>query len=213
MEVMGLHLSQLRRLAPLFPNNDQLKSFMVDIFHIMFDFCKKSRHVFVKASERTSKNHLRAITPVGLSTLIKLVWKPFKIEFGEIRTRLSEVIAKIEFEINLAEKEEAHAGRTRAAQERTVQTSRWEEAEQFQKRWQSEVEDSEMEKITKSLAPANVLSNHTNFLQAAAFYGYKDIVHILADAGVDVNMEGGVRGTALVSAASAGDVEMVKLLV
>lgn len=122
---------------------------MVDVFHIMFEFCKKARHVFVKASERTSKNHLRAVTPFGLSTLIKLVWKPFKVQFGEIRTRLSEFMAKNDYEINLAEKEEAHAERTRAAQERTVQTSRWEETEQVQKRWQSEVEDSEMEKITK----------------------------------------------------------------
>ncbi|KAH7418982.1 ankyrin repeat-containing domain protein [Cadophora sp. MPI-SDFR-AT-0126] len=161
MEIMGLHLSQLRRLPQLFPNNDQLKSFMVEVFQIMFEFCTKARHVFIKASERTSKNHLRAITPVGLSTLIKLVWKPFKIQFGEIRTRLSDVMAKIEFEINLAEKEEAHAERVRAAQERTVQTSRWEETEQFQKRWQSEVEESGMEKITKWLAPADVLSNHT----------------------------------------------------
>ena len=161
MEIMGLHLSQLRRLPQLFPNNDQLKSFMVEVFQIMFEFCTKARHVFVKASERTSKNHLRAITPVGLSTLIKLVWKPFKVQFGEIRTRLSEVMAKIEFEINLAEKEEAHAERIKAAQNRVVQTRRWQETEQFQKRWQSEVEDSEIEKIIKWLAPADVLSNHT----------------------------------------------------
>ncbi|KAG4428800.1 hypothetical protein IFR05_015719 [Cadophora sp. M221] len=160
MEIMGLNLSQLRRLPQLFPNNEQLKTFMVEVFQIMFDFCGKARHVFVKASERTSKNHLRAVTPVGLSTLIKLVWKPFKIQFGEIRTRLTEVMSKIEFEINLAEKEEAHAERVRAAKDRTVQSNRWEETEQFQKRWQSEVEDSGMEKITKWLAPADVLSNH-----------------------------------------------------
>ncbi|KAL2075283.1 hypothetical protein VTL71DRAFT_226 [Oculimacula yallundae] len=160
MEIMGLHLSQLRRLPQLFPNNEQLKSFMVDVFQIMFEFCTKARHVFVKASDRTTKSHLRAITPVGLSTLIKLVWKPFKLQFGEIRTRLTEVMAKIEFEINLAEKEEAHAERVRTAKDRTVQSSRWEETEQFQKRWQSEIEDAGMEKITKWLAPADVLSNH-----------------------------------------------------
>jgi ankyrin repeat protein len=37
-------------------------------------------------------------------------------------------------------------------------------------------------------------------------------VRVLADAGVDVNEEGGVRGTALVSAASSGDIEMIDLL-
>ncbi len=159
MEIMGLNLSQLRRLPQLFPNNDQLKSFMVEVFQIMFEFCTSARHVFVRASERTSKSHLRAITPIGLSTLIKLVWKPFKLQFGEIRSRLTEVMAKIEFEINLAEKEEAHAERIRASKERTVQNSRWEETENFQKQWQSEAEESSMEKITKWLAPADVLSN------------------------------------------------------
>src|SRR6266487_1919983 len=43
MEVMGLHLSQLRRLPQLFPQNDQLKSFLVEVYQIMFEFCTKAR--------------------------------------------------------------------------------------------------------------------------------------------------------------------------
>jgi hypothetical protein len=120
IEIMGLHLSQLRRLPQLFPNNEQLKSFMVEVYQIMFEFCSKARSVFVQASKRNGKNHLCAATPVGLSTMIKLIWKPFKVQFGDIRTKLSECMTKIDHKINLAEKEEAHAERVRGAQERTV---------------------------------------------------------------------------------------------
>jgi hypothetical protein len=161
MEIMGLHLSQLRRLPQIFPQNAQLKSLMVEVFQIMFEFCNKARSVFVQANERKGKNHLRAVTPIGLSTMIKLIWKPFKIQFGEIRTKLTECMSKIDSEINLAEKEEAHAERVRAAKERTVQASRWEETEQFHKQWKTEVEENGLEKVTKWLAPADVLSNHT----------------------------------------------------
>ncbi|TVY12660.1 Ankyrin repeat domain-containing protein, partial [Lachnellula arida] len=55
--------------------------------------------------------------------------------------------------------------------------------------------------------------HYGNCLQAAAFSGYKDIVRVLAEAGVNVNEKGGVRGTALVSAASSGNIEMINLLV
>lgn len=134
---------------------------MVEVFQIMFEFCGKARDVFVQANERKGKNHLRAITPIGLSTMIKLIWKPFKIQFGEIRTKLTECMAKIDSEINLAEKEEAHAERLRAAKDRTVQKIRWEETEQFHQLWRTETEDDSQKKVAKWLAPADVLSNHS----------------------------------------------------
>lgn len=161
MEIMGLHLSQLRRLPQLFPNNDQLKLFMVEVYQIMFEFCSKARKVFIQAGDRKGKNQLRAITPVGLSTMIKLIWKPFKVQFGDIRSKLSECMIRIDHEIDLAEKEEAHAERVRAAQDRTVQKNRWEETEGFHNRWQSNMEEDEMDKVTKWLAPADVASNHS----------------------------------------------------
>jgi len=160
MEIMGLHLSQLRRLPQLFPDNDQLKLFMVEVCQIMFEFCSKARHVFVQASEKEGKNHLRAITPVGLSTMIKLIWKPFKIQFGEIRTKLSECMTKIDNEINLAEKEEAHAERVRAAQDRIVQGNRWEKTEKFHDKLQNEIDENEIAKVMKWLAPVDMSSNH-----------------------------------------------------
>ncbi|KAF4626816.1 hypothetical protein G7Y89_g11339 [Cudoniella acicularis] len=162
MEVMGLHLSQLRRLPQLFPRNDQLKLFMVEVYQIMFEFCSKARNVFVQASQRKGLNHLRAVTPVGLSTIIKLVWKPFKVQFGDLRDKLGEVMAKIDTEVSLAEKEEAHAERVRAAKDRVLQSSRWEVTEQFQQRWHNDMEENSMEKVTKWLAPVDVLSSHNS---------------------------------------------------
>lgn len=160
--MMGLHLSQLRRFPQLFPRNGLLKSFMVEVYQIMFEFCSKARNVFVQAGERKGLNHLRAVTPIGLSTIIKLVWKPFKVQFGDLRTKLSEVMSKIDSEINLAEKEEAHAERVRAAKDRIVQSNRWEETRQFQKLLHSDIEESSIEKVTRWLAPADVLSNHSS---------------------------------------------------
>ncbi|TVY83746.1 Ankyrin repeat domain-containing protein [Lachnellula suecica] len=150
MEIMGLHLSQLRRLPQIFPDNEQLRLFMVE-----------ARNVFVQAGERKGKNHLRAITPVGLSTMIKLIWKPFKVQFGDLRTKLGECMTKIDHEISLAEMEEAHAERVRAAQDRITQGDRWEETEKFHKNWQDQMEENGMEKVIKWLAPADVTSNHT----------------------------------------------------
>lgn len=160
MEMMGGYLRIFYRLPPLYPRSEQLKGFMVEVFQIMFDFCSKARAVFVQASERKGKNHIRAITPIGLSTMIKLIWKPFKLQFGDIKEKLSECMFKIEFEINLAEKEAAHEERVRAAKDRIVQASRWEETEQFHQRWENQAEDSEREKIIKWLGPADVINNH-----------------------------------------------------
>lgn len=133
---------------------------MVEIFQIMFDFCSKARAVFVQASERKGKNHLRAVTPIGLSTMIKLIWKPFKVQFGDIKEKLGECMSKIEFEINLAEKEAAHEERVRAAKDRIVQSSRWEETEQFHKKLETQAEDSGREKVVKWLGAADVINNH-----------------------------------------------------
>lgn len=128
----------------------------------MFDFGAKARAVFVEAGERKGKNYIRAITPVGISTIIKLTWKPFKVQFGDIKTKLGECMVKIDHEVDLAEKEEAHAERVRAREERVVQGTHWEETTKFHSNWQSKVEDSEIEKITKWLAPANAASNHSS---------------------------------------------------
>lgn len=46
-------------------------------------------------------------------------------------------------------------------------------------------------------------AHYGNCLQAAAIRGHKDIVRVLSEAGVDINDKGGVRGSALVCAASA----------
>lgn len=160
METMGTNLRIFYRLPPLYPRSEELKEFMVEVFQIMFDFCIRARSVFVQASERKGKIHLRAVTPIGLSTMIKLIWKPFKLQFGELKARLLDCMAKIEFEINLAEKEAAHDERVRAAKDRIVQASRWEHTEGFHKKWETEVEDSCREKVIKWLAPADVGSNH-----------------------------------------------------
>jgi hypothetical protein len=133
---------------------------MAEVFHIMFDFCVKARAVFIQASEKKSKIHLRALTPVGLSTMIKLIWKPFKVQFGDIKSKLIECMSKIEFEISLAEKEAAHDERVRAANDRFIQANRWELTEKFHNKWENEAVDSVREKIIKWLSPSDVIANH-----------------------------------------------------
>jgi hypothetical protein len=160
IEVVGLHLSQIRRLPRLYPRNEQLKSYMVEIYQIIFEFCGSARGVFVQAGEKNGLNSLRAKIPVGLSSMVKLVWKPFKVQFEDIKIKLGDCMTKINDEISLAEKEEAHEERVRQAKDRIVQANRWEETEHFHKKWQNVSEDASMEKVTKWLAPADVLSNH-----------------------------------------------------
>lgn len=61
---------------------------------------------------------------------MKLIWKPFKLQFEDIQDSIAMYIDLIEKEASIAEKEEAHKERMKAEMERQTQASRWEKAEE-----------------------------------------------------------------------------------
>lgn len=187
LERIGRDLASLRRYPKLYPNNQRLKDEMVRVYQIIFEFCAKARHVFWKGGEGDRK-YLSKITPVGLRTLSKLVWKPFKRQFGDLQEQLYEAMDAIKQEVALAENEESSLERRRAQEERELQALRWEaeythiEEEKQQRiealaereaqlaRWnetrqahrtlENLVTDQEREKIEMWLSPADCNANH-----------------------------------------------------
>jgi hypothetical protein len=49
----------------------------------------------------------------SLTAALRLLWKPFEIQFGEIRENITKSVANIEIEAELAEKELVHDNRAR----------------------------------------------------------------------------------------------------
>jgi len=98
---------------------------MVQVYQIIFDFCSKARNVFLKGGEG-DKKCLAKFTPVGLRTLSKLCWKPFKRQFGDLLDQLKDAIDIIKEEVALAENEESSLERRKAQEERQLQVFRWE---------------------------------------------------------------------------------------
>lgn len=158
LQQIGLNLNSLRRFPKLYPHNDRLALAMVDVYQRIFDFCSEARKVFVEARERRSK---KICVPLGLQTMSKLVWKPFKIQFGEIQEQLSACMERVEIEVDLAEKEEAHHERKRAEAERRTQSFRWEKTEMAHRKFEGFIEDQNIVKVNQWLSPARVELNHT----------------------------------------------------
>lgn len=74
---------------------------------------------------------------IGLRSMVKLVWKPFKSQFGDLQVDLSTAMERVSTEVDIAEKEEAHAERQRADRERRAQASRWDKTEHTHQKLES----------------------------------------------------------------------------
>ena len=148
--------------------------------------------MFLKGSEG-DKKYLAKFTPVGLRTLSKLLWKPFKRQFGDLLDQLNDVMDIIKQEVALAENEESSLERQRAQEERQLQALRWEvestyiteakeeelralaEREAQLVRWKESrqtdrsleifVNDQEFAKIEAWLSPADYSTNHVAALK------------------------------------------------
>jgi hypothetical protein len=145
---------------------------MVEIFQAMFDFLTKAAAVFRVGQQRSQG--IRSIGSVGFSAAIKIIWKPFKVQFGDIIDRISRCIEDIEAEVDIAEKELASEERHRAQKEREL--AHKERAVQARDRfhraanfalvgkattaWMDFIDEKSAEKMNVWLAPANVASNH-----------------------------------------------------
>ena len=192
LERIGRDLASLRRYPKLYPDNERLKHEMVQVYQIIFDFCSKARNVFLKGGEGDRK-YICKFTPVGLRTLSKLVWKPFKSQFGDLQVQLYEAMDVIKQEVALAENEESSQERRKAQEERQLQALRWEaesthiqevkeeklravaEREAHLARWKETrqahrtlenfVNDQDIAKIETWLSPADYNINHNAALK------------------------------------------------
>ncbi|KAL8831739.1 MAG: hypothetical protein Q9170_005169 [Blastenia crenularia] len=156
LQQIGLHLNSLRRFPRLYPHNDRLETAMVDVYRIIFRFCTDARNVFKKVSDK--KVCQKGM--IGLRSMVKLVWKPFKAQFGDLQDELSTSMDRVSTEVEIAEKEEAHAERERAEKERRSQASRWDKTECTHQRIESFFDEQSIRKIDQWLDPVNVEINH-----------------------------------------------------
>ncbi|KAF3386295.1 Ankyrin-3, partial [Penicillium rolfsii] len=159
-EEIGYILSCLRRYPRLYPNNQILRESMVEIFHAMMQFCTRARDVFHQGKKH--QNGIRALNPVGLHAAWKLIWKPFKLQFGDIMDQIRSSLTRIDHEVDLAEKELANKERSKAEQERQLQISRWDALQSHQKSVTEFIDQQRIDYVNQWLSPVNAASNHTS---------------------------------------------------
>lgn len=97
---------------------------------------------------------------IGLQSMVKLVWKPFKAQFRDLQEELSSSMDKVSTEVEIAEKEEAHAERKRADMERRAQAKRWDKTETTHQKMNLFFDEQSIRKIDQWLDPVNFESNH-----------------------------------------------------
>ncbi|KAI4086273.1 MAG: hypothetical protein LQ344_007691 [Seirophora lacunosa] len=156
LQQIGLHLNSLRRFPRLYPHNERLETAMVDVYRVIFRFCTDARTVFKKVSDK--KVCQKGM--IGLRSMVKLVWKPFKAQFKDLQDELSTSMDKVSTEVEIAEKEEAHAERERADMERRAQASRWDKTQHTHQKLESFFDEQSIRKIDQWLDPVNFESNH-----------------------------------------------------
>ncbi|KAJ6168864.1 hypothetical protein N7497_001707 [Penicillium chrysogenum] len=159
-EEIGYILSCLRRYPRLYGDNQVLRDSMVEIFQSIMQFCSRARHLFHQG--RKYQSGVRALTPVGLHAAWKLIWKPYKIQFGDIIERIRSSMVRIDHEADVAEKELASKERSKAENERQLQTSRWVALESHQKSVAHFIDQQRIDYVNQWLSPVNAASNHTS---------------------------------------------------
>lgn len=97
---------------------------------------------------------------IGLRTMVKLVWKPFKAQFGEYQDELLTCMDRVSTEVDIAEKEEAHAERERADKERKAQASRWDKTERTHQKLELFFDEQSIRRIDHWPNPVNHEINH-----------------------------------------------------
>jgi hypothetical protein len=152
MEEIGHILNRLPRYPHLYPDNPKLKASLVDIYQAIFDFCTRARRVF-RLGKSKSSGLKRFSNAVALATAIRLIWKPFSVQFSGIKERLAKNVSALETEADVAEKE-------LASKERRRDDERWTKAEQTSRAVAEFIDDQSIAKVNAWLSPANVAANH-----------------------------------------------------
>lgn len=152
LENIGLVLTRLPRFPALYPDNAEIKSRMVDIHDAIFEFCAKARHVF-RVGKDKSRGFRKFNNAVSFATALRVLWKPFSVDFDGIRDRIAKNVDSIEAEADMAEKEIA-------GQERRTDQTRWAAAESSQRLLADFLDDQSISLVNNWLAPVNVEANH-----------------------------------------------------
>ncbi|CAP62321.1 uncharacterized protein PODANS_0_150 [Podospora anserina S mat+] len=152
LENIGTILSRLERYPTLYPDNENIKAPMVDIYIAIFEFCVRAKQIFRVGKEKC-QGIKRLTQAVGLATALRVLWKPFSVDFDGIKDRISKNVEAVESEAGLAEKE-------LASKERTLAGERWAKAERSQRLIANYVDAESTAKVHEWLAPANVATNH-----------------------------------------------------
>lgn len=160
LEEIGYILSCLRRYPRLYPDNQILRESMIEIFQAIIQFCTRARDVFHQGKKHQSG--IRALNPVGLHAAWKLIWKPFKLQFGDIMDQIRSSLTRIDHEVDIAEKELSNQERSKAEQERQLQTSRWDALQSHQKSVTEFIDQQRIDYVNQWLSPVNAASNHTS---------------------------------------------------
>jgi hypothetical protein len=155
LEEIGHILARLPRLHHLYPDNEIFKSAVTEIYRAIFDFCIKAKHVF-----RTAKTHFCGLksmkVAVGFTTALRLVWKPFIVQFGAIKTQISKKVSIIDAEADLAEWE-------LASTERRLDDARWTKQEASQRLIAECIDGESMVKVNDRLSPVRARRPHGRF--------------------------------------------------
>lgn len=96
---------------------------MAHAYRHIFLFCEKARAAFGEGKRKKEKSKIPVYIYVaciliyfsvfdfaGVRVAMKLIWKPFKVQFEETQQSIAMYVGVIEKEISIAEKEAAHKG-------------------------------------------------------------------------------------------------------
>jgi ankyrin repeat protein len=178
LQDIGETLKRIPRNLRLYPDNQNLHSSVKIIFENIFEFSTKAKHVFRMGRSKTNGRKSMNIV-VSLTASLKLLWKPFEVQFGEIRDNIAKSVTDIETEAELAEKELVHDNRTK-------DDNRWSKAEASQQLLSEFIDHQSWSKVVEWLSPANVTTNHkaatnlrhrdtgTWFLESESFQNWLD---------------------------------------
>ncbi|KAI4182445.1 MAG: hypothetical protein L6R41_005970 [Letrouitia leprolyta] len=140
---------------------------MVDVYRIIFRFCTEARNVIKKVSAKKTSQKGRpcdsgAANPilrlaignhlVGFQSGIKVLWKPFKAQFGDLQIDLAHSMDRVS--------KEAQAERGRAEKERRLQATRWVKTEQTHQRLEPFLSEQSLRNLKNWLDPVNIESNY-----------------------------------------------------
>lgn len=152
LESIGVILSNIPRYSRLYPNNETLRDYMISIYQVILDFCLKARHVFRigKARSCAIKSFKAA---VSVSAAIRLAWKPFDSQFGEVKERLEKLVAAVSVEADLAERELVRGNQQKSQ-------SRWDAVIATNEKLNVVLDNDSIQQVNRLLAPVNVATSH-----------------------------------------------------